>query len=356
MNCPIYRLQSNTEFLKAFNQRIYADRIPVNGGMDLTERCNLNCIHCYIRKPAGTAKDLPAKKIKTVLDEAAKAGCLFFLMTGGEPLIRKDFADIYVHAVKLGMLVTVFSNGTLIDAEMAKLFRKLPPQNVEISIYGATAETHDRITGVKGSFDKTMKGIWHLLKNGVSTGVKTMLMKNNIHEFEGMLSLAGRLGVKFRIDAELFPRFNGDKVPVDMRVDPEVAVEKEMKLPGRKKEWREFFSRMRGLPVNNDLYECSAGRSYFHINAHGILRPCLMTTDIGYDLKKGSFVKGWGSQVLCSFNDKPAVGFVCRKCKDRFVCDTCPSFFMLENGNKTSYSKYMCKIAKERMRAVGGTI
>ena len=356
MNCPIYKLQSNTEFLSSFNQKVYSWRIPINGGMDLAERCNLDCVHCYIKKPAGAAKDLPAKKIKAILDEVSSAGCLFFLMTGGEPLLRKDFADIYVHAVKLGMLVTVFSNGTLIDAETAKLFQKWSPQNIEISIYGATAKTHDKITKVSGSFKKTIRGVEQLLNRNVSVSLKTMLMTGNQDEFEGMLRLSKKLGVKFRMDAELFPRFDGNRKPLDFRVPPEMAVAKEMMIPGRLQAWKKYFSRMKHAPAGNKLYECAAGQSYFHINSRGILMPCLMTTDVGYDLKKGSFMHGWNKVIGGKFNKTPSLGFACRKCRNRIACDSCPSFFLLENGDKTIYSKYMCSMAEGRVRSAGGIV
>jgi radical SAM protein with 4Fe4S-binding SPASM domain len=209
---------------------------------------------------------------------------------------------------------------------------------------------------VNGSFDRTIAGIRMLAAGNIKVSLKTMIMTANIHEFDGMLALAQDFGVKFRADPELFPALDGDRSPIDLRVDPAAAVEMEMKLPGRKKDWQDFLERMKHVPSDNCLYECAAGMSYFHISSEGLLRPCLMTTDIGIDLTQNSFQHAWSDLIPELFKRSAPEGFKCASCPSRTACDSCPSFFMLENGSKTDYSSYICNIAAERLKHVrGGT-
>ena len=118
------------------------------------------------------AEELTTAAVKAALNEWAAAGVLFLTLSGGEPLLRKDFADIYRYARELGLVVTVFTNGTRLTDAIADLFRELPPRKVEISLYGATAATHDAITGIPGSHAAAWAGIRRLLANGTRASSK----------------------------------------------------------------------------------------------------------------------------------------------------------------------------------------
>ena len=109
--------------------------------MELTERCNNNCIHCYINLPAddikAKEKELSTEEIKDILKEAASLGCLKVRFTGGEPLLREDFEELYLFARRLGLKVLIFTNGTLITPQLADLFARIPPlEKIEVSLYG----------------------------------------------------------------------------------------------------------------------------------------------------------------------------------------------------------------------------
>jgi MoaA/NifB/PqqE/SkfB family radical SAM enzyme len=128
------------EYLEKFNKKVVEQRVPFSGSIDLTHRCNLNCVHCYIgdkTKISGDGKqEIDTGQWISILDEIVEAGCLNLLITGGEPLLRKDFVEIYRHAKTKGMLITVFTNGTLITEEILDTFKQLPPRAVEITLYG----------------------------------------------------------------------------------------------------------------------------------------------------------------------------------------------------------------------------
>lgn len=345
MICPDYMGLDNAAFLADFNQKAFSECIPVNGGIDLTARCNLRCRHCYINEKSDC---MSANRICGILDEAVDAGCLFLLMTGGEPLLHPEFARIYKYGRERGLLVTLFTNGTLIDDSIAGLLEAYPPTGVEVSIYGATAGTHDAIAGVQGAFDATLRGVNLLMLAGVNVSLKTMLMTLNQPEFDAMQRLAQDLGMKFRMDAAIFPSVTGDKAPLDLRVKAEEAVACEFSMPGRRDDWKSFVKRMETLPETESLYVCGAGRTAFHINSRGWLQPCIMTPHINADLGEMSFQRAWWkiSQEIVGL--RPAADNPCATCANRLICESCPGFIKLETGDENGRSEYLCRLAEAR--------
>jgi radical SAM protein with 4Fe4S-binding SPASM domain len=349
-------LLNNREFIKDFNRRAAELRVPLSGSIDLTHRCNLRCVHCYLKEPGNDLlrKEMDTGRILSMLDQITDAGCLHFLFTGGEPLLRQDFPEIYTHAKKSGLIVTIFTNGTLITDRVLALFKELPPHLVEISLYGSTALTYEKITRVEGSFQKCLRGIGRLLDHNIRVGLKTILMNLNSHEYFGIENMAKKLGVTFRSDAAIFPCMDGDKFPLSMRVPPADAVEKEFSDSERVHRWKEYFERVRGQLPSDNLYECGAGVTGFHIDPYGNLQPCLMTTKIKYDLSQGSFIEGWTGPMSDLLN-KRADGLLCSRCEKRHLCGYCPAFFEMENGAEDRYSEYLCSMGHLRYQFITNT-
>ncbi len=353
MDCAQSNWLSDKEYLKAFNRKVTENRIPLSGSIELIQSCNLTCCHCYLgnRKNKEEKKDaLTTDQWLSIIDKITEQGCLYLLLTGGEPLLVKDFKKIYTYAKTKGLLITLFTNGTLVTKSIVDLFKEYPPQDVEISLYGATAETYDRITGIKGSFTKCQQGIKMLLDHGIRLKLKTVLMTLNRHEFHDMENMAKTYGVKFRFDAAIFPCFNGDKSPLDLRVAPHEAIEKEFSDDDRSKQWQDYYPRMKGEIVQDTLYSCGAGIASFHINAQGNLTPCLMIDDVTYNLTKGEFLTGWQGVISSIRKMKISNAFDCKGCDKRVLCGFCPAFFKLENGMAEKCSNYLCTIGHLRYK------
>jgi len=210
--------------------KILTERIPLTGSMELTWRCNLRCAHCYITASssygalAGGRPELSTAEFCRVIDEVAAEGCLSLLLTGGEPLLRSDFLDIYRHAKRRGILLTLFTNGTLLNKKIVDELREWPPRRVEITLYGRTQETYERVTGVPGSHARCMAGIELLLEHQVPLQLKTMVMTLNRHELDAMKAFAAGLGLEFRYDALLNGCLDGSDGPLKYRVPPEEVV------------------------------------------------------------------------------------------------------------------------------------
>jgi radical SAM protein with 4Fe4S-binding SPASM domain len=352
MECTETGFPSSAEFIRAFNIRSAELRVPLSGSIDLTRRCNLSCIHCYAACSSGDAaqKEMDTGKILSVIDEICEAGCLYLLITGGEPLLRKDFPEIYCYAKGKGLIITVFTNGTLITDEIVDLFKDLPPHVVEISLYGATAATYEKITGVAGSYEKCIRGVGRLISGKIHVNLKTILMTVNSHEFFDIEKIAKELGVKFRFDSEIFPSLDGNKTPLALRVPAVDAIEKEFSDHERHRHWEKYFEKTKGQSVPDTLYNCGAGVTGFHIDPYGSLQPCLMVTNIKYSLLSGSFVSGWKNVISSIINREPGRVADCNKCEKRHLCSFCPALFELENGSGDLPSEYICAMGNHRFQ------
>lgn len=385
MSCSIIEHEGWTVSLRL---RAMRERIPLSGILELTWRCNLRCRHCYLGKPvrrhpnAYAARELNTAQWVARFQEWAAAGCLNLLITGGEPLIRPDFPEIYRHAVELGMLVTVFTNGTRITPSMVRLFRALPPRKVEISIYGATASTFDNVAHVPGACEDVWRGINGLLDAGVRVGLKTILMRLNQHELLAMAEQAAALGLPFRYDPLICPPLHGASTPhtydpanesagaqdsvsrsdirdvLALRVPPEEVITLKQSMTDYRQQTATALN-SRGdrpsntqppnpdkiLPPDNALYSCAAGATLFSADPFGAYAPCLMTVNdkIVPDGRR-SFKDIWE-------NELGAIRHLKRKRKlntleaARFSGHAnCPGLNLLETGDPELASDYVRKL------------
>jgi MoaA/NifB/PqqE/SkfB family radical SAM enzyme len=153
--------------------------------MELTERCNNNCIHCCINVPADDRKakerELSTEEIKKILTEAASLGCMSVRFTGGEPLLRDDFEELYIFTRRLGIKVLLFTNATLITLHFADLFSHIPPlEKIEVSVYGIKKNSYESVTQTAGSFEAAWQGINLLLQYKVPFVVKSALDRKSV--------------------------------------------------------------------------------------------------------------------------------------------------------------------------------
>jgi radical SAM protein with 4Fe4S-binding SPASM domain len=315
-------------------------------------RCNLRCQHCYIpgeRRLSRTEQELSLGEIQRIMDEITDAGCLWLLLTGGEPLLRRDFLDIYIYAKRKGLLLTLFTNGTLITTRIADYLAEWRPFKVEITLYGATQETYERVTGVAGSYARCRSGIDLLLERKLPLSLKTVVMTINHTELDQMKALAASLGVEFRFDPILNPALDGSARPTYLRLTPEEVVAIEKADPGRASRWPDKFRN--NLIIQGSerrMYLCSAGRQGFHIDASGRLCLCLSARQPAYDLRCGSFQEGWGQFLTQFFDRLYSEGFECLGCELRRVCAQCPALAVLEFGDVEKRVEYLCQVAKLR--------
>jgi len=350
--------ESASDWANDFRFRAAKTRLPVSAMLELTGRCNLRCRHCYLgdqtQRHTKQNEELDTRTIIDSIEQWADAGCLYLTITGGDPLIRPDFHEIYRHAAQRGMLITVFCNATLVTDEIIELFRELPPRLVEVSIYGATPETYETVTQVPGSFIKAWTGIRRLRGNRFRLVLKTMILTINQHEVEAMASQAEAAGCDFRMDAAVFPQLSDGRVqPLELRVDPKVAVELDISSPERRKKWAENIERFRDPPKDGRLYQCGAGLTSFCLDSYGNYLPCLMAVKYTLSGRRGvSFMKMWNNELGEIQKRKPMKTTGDRNEEFRGACSSCPAMNYVETGDEETVSGYMKTIAQLRYQTV----
>ena len=164
------------------------DGIPVSGTFELTQRCNFNCEMCYVHDCKQNIAPLSAEDWLSLAKQAKDAGTVFLLLTGGEPLLRDDFEYIYTSLVRMGFLVSINTNGSLLG-KYKKLFEELPPTRINVSLYGADNSTYSKICGNE-AFDKVLDSVKQMKELGISIRFNTIFTPENISDYQKILDIS----------------------------------------------------------------------------------------------------------------------------------------------------------------------
>jgi radical SAM protein with 4Fe4S-binding SPASM domain len=351
---------------------LWKNKTPLLGKLDmeLTERCNNNCAHCYINlpahDPAAQAKELSGDKIKYILKEAVSLGCMTVRFTGGEPLLRSDFEELYIYARKLGLKVLLFTNAALITPQLAGLFSKIPPlEKIEVSVYGMKKSSYEAVTRLSGSFEAAWRGIGLLLKKKIPFVVKGALLPQNKGELEEFDSWAGTIpGMNSSFPYSMFFDLScrRDRRKNEMIKKIRLSPEEGLKVLTRKKggyikEMKKFCSRFM-KPGGKKLFSCGSGVNSGSVDAYGYFQPCLLLRhpDTVYNLKEGSL-----KDALTNFFPKlreakaqnPAYLHRCARCFLKGFCEQCPAKSWMEHGTLDTPVEYLCAIAHVQARFLG---
>jgi radical SAM protein with 4Fe4S-binding SPASM domain len=355
---------SYSDFSMELHKRVVSSRVPLNGMIEVTRHCPLKCVHCYNNLSSAEAtpeSELTYEEHCRILDEMTEAGCLWLLFTGGEIFARKDFLKIYTYAKKKGLIVTLFTNGTLIDKDVADTLADWRPFLVEITIYGRTKETFDRITGVPGSYDRCMRGIHLLMERRIPLKLKTMALRINKDEIWEMKRFAEEeLGLKFRFDPIINPRIDYKQDPLNLRLTPREIVEMDLRDPKRLADWKTLAARSvnatQAQEIKKELYYCNGGVTAFTIDPYGKMGLCMLSTHDRFDLRHGSFKEGWNNHLFGIRKKKVTKQTKCVACRIKIMCGMCPPSGDLENRDPEEPVDFFCQLAHLRAYTFGVSI
>lgn len=349
-------------FSQSLHRQVRAEQLPINVTIEVTRRCPLVCAHCYNNLPMGDRGaqlgELSYAEHCRILDELADAGCLWILYTGGEIFARRDFLDIYTYAKRKGFFVTLYTNGTLITPKIADYLAIWRPFGIEITLYGRTRDTYERLTGIPGSFDKCMRGIELCLERGLPLKLKTVALTINKHEVWDMQRFAqDELGVEFRFDTMMNPRIDCSQSPLAVRLTPEECVEFDLQDEKVMAEWKIFADRFMG-PVHSpetseQLYHCGGGVDSCAISPSGQMSICVLSQNDLYDLRTGSVHEGWAHFLRRVRLKKITRPTKCVACELKAMCGMCPANGELENGDPEAPVDFLCRVAHIRAHAFG---
>jgi len=346
---------------------------PISFDLEVTARCNNDCRHCYINLPAGDraarTAELTAPEILDIARQAADMGAVWCLLTGGEPLLRDDFAELYLGLKRLGLLLSLFTNACLVTPEHVELFRRYPPRDIEVTVYGATRETYEAVTRRPGSYDAFIRGLDLLLASGVKVRLKAMVLRSNAHEID-QISRFCRERTKdyYRFDPLLHLRYDGDPVR-NAEIRAERMSPEEIVAVERADEKR-FGALQKGCAAGrlikpelehygcDHLFHCGAGNGSFTVGYDGTFRLCssLWHPDTVYDLRAGTLRQAW-EELVPRVRDLRGADPVflerCRRCELINLCLWCPAHAALETGRMDAWVEYFCDVAHARAEALG---
>lgn len=339
---------------KALLSRIVArsreERIPIHGSIELTRRCNLACPHCYVGFDRGTPpeEELSRDDLCELFDQFRSEGCLFLTFTGGEPLLREDFREIYLGALRRGILVSLFTNGTLIDRETADFLARYPPVRVDITVLGATERTYERAAGNRAGFRLVREAVRLLAEREIDFGLKTVVSALNREDLGEIKKFARRYGKTLRFDSLICPQLNGSRDNLRHRLDPREVIRLDREDRQKWREWRDFACRTGEIRYRGFLYACGAGLCNFHVTSRGKLGLCVLDTNHLFDLRRGSFRQGWREFIPSVRAIPVSPGNPCGKCDLRAICTACPAWSRLETGDPEKKVYFLCQVARFR--------
>jgi radical SAM protein with 4Fe4S-binding SPASM domain len=351
-------------------RRLKEKRIPLSFELELTARCNNDCRHCYINRPADDPQarqiELTPARIADIADQAVELGSLWCLLTGGEPLLRDDFEEIYLMLRKKGLLVSVFTNACLIQDEHVELFLKHPPREMEVTVYGVTPEAYEVVTRRADSYAAFRRGLSRLLDHGIKVRLKAMALRSNVHELRDIAAFC-RAHTKdyFRFDPLLHLRFDrDDQCNLDIireRLSPGEIVALEQADRDRsdalKRQCDQYLLSASDHKDCRHLFHCGAGIKSFTVGSDGKFRLCssLVHPDCVYDLETGSLADAWNAfvpKVRAMTSADPDYLAKCRSCGMIDLCLWCPAHAYLETGRLDAWVDAFCSVAHARAAAL----
>ena len=336
--------------------------IPVSGNFELTRRCNFNCKMCYVHSAETCCFDeeLTGRQWLDIAEGAKQSGTVFLLLTGGEPLVRNDFEEIWVNLKKMGFALSLNTNASLITPEILELFRRYPPMRVNVSLYGASDETYQSLCGNK-AFSKVVGNISALKELDIQVKLSASVTEQNYGDLPEIFRISREFGCYVQTSAYMFPPVRRDIsfVGAGDRVSPETAALYSVGCDSRRYERDEYLNRARAtlkgisIPDPEDEcrapgaapIDCRAGKCTFWINFDGTMTPCGMMFEPTADVVKNGFASAWESiKEQTALLHQPAE---CVSCNLKNICSVCAAKSLAETGSCDKKPEYLCRMTKE---------
>ena len=345
-----------TEYLY---RKASAAGIPLSGTFELTPVCNMDCKMCYVRMSRSAQEAIAPLKGAAewlALAQAAKdAGMLYLLITGGEPFLYPQFREILEGLHKMGFLITINSNGTMIDESVIAWLKNCPPVRINISLYGASNETYTRLCGNPVGFTQTVRGIRLLREAGISVKLNCSLTPYNAKDLPEMVEFSKQNDLILQVATYMFPpvRKDGTLTGVNDRFSPADAAYYMAYADYLTLGKERFLAQEGQLPeptepegdCKADGVRCRAGKCSFWITWQGKMTPCgMFPEEKAPNVFELPFLKAWQAvkEAVCNIQ----MPVQCAACNVKDVCHACAAMVVTESGRFDQVPQYRCDMMR----------
>lgn len=341
--------------------------VPIGGTFELTPVCNFACRMCYVRKSAREVAESPRPMLTpeewlAIAGEAREQGLLYLLLTGGEPLLWPGFWALYERLIRMGFLVSINTNGSLIDETVIRRLKQYPPRRVNITLYGASDATYEAQCGVKGVFTRVTRAIEGLQQAGILVKLNGTMTPDNADDADALVAYAASRKLILETTTYLFPPVRRDPsmTGVNRRFTPEEAARHHLRifrLQNGEERYLAYLESIRkgvipppGLdescidPVDGKI-RCRAGKASFWVTWDGWLTPCGMMPEPRVDLRERPFPQAW--RELTGVSRELALSGVCAQCANQQLCHCCAAMAVAETGSPAGIPTYLCEMVRE---------
>lgn len=345
------------------HQKASRNRIPINGSFELSPVCNFSCKMCYVRKtPAQIQQEgkqlIPWQKWLELAKQCYEAGTLYLLLTGGEPFLYPNFRELYEALHKMGFIISINSNGTMIDEETVEWLKNWAPCRVNVTLYGASPKTYKRICGHADGFEKALKAIKMLKEANIPVVINASMIPENADDMEEIAKIGKELGLNTRISTYMFPPLRRTKEESDSRFTAEKSAEmfiRKLKCQYSNEQYletrRKYVTSVEQVMQQDKTQEhteymrCRAGRSTFWVNWEGYMTACgMLDFPLRTEPFERPFLDCWKELTNCVRTTPVLKG--CANCDKKEICNPCVAMIYAETGTTDQKSEYMCQLTE----------
>lgn len=346
-------------------------KIPLGGTFELSPVCNFACKMCYVRRtPEQIRREgkelIPWQKWLELAKQCREAGMLHLLLTGGEPFIYPGFRELYTQLHRMGIVININSNGTMIDEETVAWLKTMAPARINITLYGTSAETYQRICGNGSGYERAMKAIRMLKEAGIPVVINASMIPENADDLEQIIAVGKELGINTRVSTYMFPPVRREREDADSRFTPEQSTDmflRKLRASFPPEEYRQWLEKRicsiceaqqddENWGSAEEFMRCRAGRSSFWVNWDGSMTACgMLEFPLTVYPFRENFRECW--QNLTERVRSTPVLAGCAGCEKRELCNPCVAMIHAETGTTDEKADYMCRMAEnafERMK------
>lgn len=341
IDCQDVKLDQIGQYIE---DQAYKDKIPLRGTFELTARCNFNCKMCYVhlneQQIKSIGRELTNEEWLEIARQARDAGMLYLTLTGGEVFARPGFRELYEKLSEMGFLITILSNGYLVDENVINWLSEMPPYILRFTLYGASNDTYYRVCGIKDGFDRVSHAIDLVNKSVIPFFMSSTLVKENIDDLQAMQDLANEKNVPITFSCSVIKSVRGaTQNVISHRLDRFTGIEEVLQYLVSK-----GGDRLYTYP--DHMFDvCKKYRKGFWLTWNGNLQLCSFMSEPAVSLTGDiEFNEAW-IQLLDRLEqiEKPEK---CKSCKYEGFCQKCPGVLAAECGSCSDVSEEFCAKAK----------